>query len=173
MEFKASKHIGLMAVVIDEANEISETIRVDTLRMMSIVVNHHAKAMLFAFAWGGYDTLGKFHMDPNRPASHKSIQENVKCNKCSENPETEEHGANCEALIWNECACDENGNPVLDHGEAFVRKVMIDREKIHDVIAGAWPLKELELKHAGQCVYRKTVDKKQTNVEFPSNASKE
>lgn len=139
MELKSKVPIGLMAVVVDEAAQKVEAVNVDTLRMMAMVVNHQTKAMQFAFAWGGYDSTGKFHMDPHRPASHRSIQANV----------------DGEREIWQACACDDHGNPVLDHGEAFVRKVLVDHKKLHDIVNGGWAFDEIELTHKGDQVFKK------------------
>lgn len=140
MEFKSVKPIGVMAVVINEETRAVEAVDVDTLRMMAIVVNHQTKAAQFAFAWGGYDSLGRFHMDPHRPAGHRTLQANV----------------DGEREIWNACMKDAAGNPVLDHGEEFVRKILVDHGKLKDVINGSWDLPDdTDVHHKGKSVFKK------------------
>jgi len=143
MELKSAKPIGLMAVVVDEASETVEPVKVDTLRMMAMVVNHATKSMIFSFAWGGYDSKGLFHMDPHRLAGHRSIQANV----------------DNENEVWNACACDAKGNPVLDHGEGFVKSVltakMMGRSVVDWLVNGHWSFEEIELSHNGQSIFKK------------------
>lgn len=145
MQLKSKKHIGLMAVVIDEETEKAETIRVDTLQMMSFVINYATRQMMIAFAWGGYDSTGKFHMDPNRPASHRSINAEV----------------GGEREIWQACAIDEKGNPrKAEEFGAVVEKVLFEHRKIDDVVNGGWNLEEVELTHKGDSVFKKEKPKK-------------
>jgi hypothetical protein len=128
MEFKAIKPIGIMAVVINPETREVEAVDMDTLKLYSLVVNHATKAMQVAFVWGGYDSTGKFHVS-NLPASHRSIQANV----------------DGERQIWEACCCDAKGNPVSDHGIDFVRKVLLEHNKLADIINGGWDLKDVEL----------------------------
>jgi hypothetical protein len=140
MEFKTTKHVGLMAVVVDEQNETSETIRVDTLRMMSFVINYATKQCIMAFVWGGYDSTGKFHMDPNRPASHRTLNALV----------------DGEREVWDACVYeDDKGNPRKCFDQAFFEKVLIEHKQIDVVVKGGWALDELELKHGNPTVFRK------------------
>jgi hypothetical protein len=128
MEFKAIKPIGIMAVVTNPETREVEAVDMDTLKLYSLVVNHATKAMQLAFVWGGYDSTGKFHVS-SLPASHRSIQANVEG----------------ERQIWEACCCDDKGNPVTDHGTDFVRKVLLEHNKLADIVNGGWDLKDLEL----------------------------
>jgi hypothetical protein len=152
MEFKATKPIGLMAVVIDEANALTEAVKVDTLRLMLFAINYCPGAavgtdqgnMQFAYAWGGYDSKGRFHTDNHRPASHRTISSDVPNEKD----------------LWAAVAFDALGNPLPAHGEDFHAKLMLGtpllgRPLLHWIVDGGWQLQELELNHKNQVVYSK------------------
>jgi hypothetical protein len=152
MEFKATKPIGLMAVVVDEANALTEAVKVDTLRLMLFAINYCPGAavgtdqgnMQFAYAWGGYDSTGRFHTDNHRVASHRTISSDVPNEKD----------------LWAVAAFDNGGNPLHSHGDDFHKKLMLEtpllgRPLLHWIVEGGWQLQELELHHEGKPVYAK------------------
>jgi hypothetical protein len=145
MEFKSTKPIGLMAVVTDEVAGTVEAVKVDTLRLLLFAINYCPGAavgtdqgnMQIAYAWGGYDSKGKFHTDNHRLASNRTISSDV--------PNEKE--------LWAAVAFDAIGNPLpTGHGLDFHRKLMIEtsllgRPLIHWIVEGGWQLQELELSH--------------------------
>jgi hypothetical protein len=156
MEFRSNSTIGKMAVVTDAENDKSEVVKVDALRMLGMTVNHDKKSLAFGFMWGGYDSTGKWNACPALGASNRTINSNVKCNKCTANPATTEHEPNCEAAIYQACCIDAQANPILDHGEAFVSKVLIDHGKLKDIVESTWALPVgMTLSHNGTVVYTK------------------
>ena len=156
MEFKSTTPVALLSVITDVANRKSEVVDTDTLRLHAIVVNHQTESMVFSFVWGGYDSNKKFHVHPQLPASSRSIQRNAKCLECTNNPKAVVHRPNCQSVLWHHCTKDENGNPILDHGEAFVKKVMLDYRVIDDVVNGGWDFPDgIELTYNGQSVFKK------------------
>lgn len=60
------KPLGLMAVIIDEELRLSETLDVDQIRIVSIVINVIQGHAQFIMAFGGIDSTGRFHPDPKR-----------------------------------------------------------------------------------------------------------
>lgn len=143
MELKAKKKISTMAVVMDQENETAEAVKVDTLRMMSFVINYATKAMQVAFAWGGYDSEGKFHMDPHMPAAHRALNSNV----------------DGERELFEQLCYDETGNPLEYFDQAFFLRLLdaelAGRSIIRHVVDGGWPIEELELSHKGKPVLSK------------------
>jgi hypothetical protein len=154
MELKSSKPIGKAAVYIDFENEKMESVKIDTLRINGVAVTHSRGEMGFEFIWGGYDSNGLFRPATNLEISHRAIKDSVKCNKCVKDPLSQDHEPGCESNVWRKCTKDEKGNSILDHGEAFVAKVMIEHGKIKDIIEGKWDIPDLELTYKGEVVYK-------------------
>jgi hypothetical protein len=154
MEFKATKPIAVIAVFTNPATRTMEAVEIDILAERAFVIHHDNKTMNVGFRWGGYDSVGKFHIAVDLGASNRSIQANVQCSKCIKDQSATDHDANCEAAIWKACACDEKGNPVHDT-EAIKAKVLLDSGKLKDIVEGGWNFDELELTYNGATVYKK------------------
>ena len=155
MEFQSTQPIAKIAVYLDAENDKMESVKVDRLFLEGMAVDHQVETIRFRFAWGGYDSTGKFHKALALGASDRSIQSNVKCNVCTSGQKDKPCDKGCEAHIFRSCARNEQGNPIQDHGEAFVSKVLLDHGKLEDILRGGWQFKEpIELMYQGKSVWK-------------------
>ncbi len=152
MELKATVPVAKMPVYVDPDSELMESVKVDTLQISGILVTHSKKEMSFEFWWGGYDSKGIFHAAEKIGISHLEIKATVQCKECQKDPKTPNHDPDCESFIFHVCARDLHGNPVIDHGTAFVEKVMLQYGRLKSILRG-WTCPNLELSYKGHVVY--------------------
>jgi hypothetical protein len=147
MEFQAEVPIALMAVVTDPVARTVEVVDVDRLRLVLFGINYapgaavgtNAGNLQLTFAWGGYDSTGKFSVDPRQKAGGRSISSDV----------------DGEKDIWKLAAFDALGNPLLEFNAAFFEKLLLDlpllgRPILEWLVSSAWPLPSLALTYGSR-----------------------
>jgi len=70
---RLSNPIGKMAVVLNEIQETTEMVAVDTVKLVSHAINNLSGTAIFALVFGGVDSLGKFHIDLSRATEVATI----------------------------------------------------------------------------------------------------
>ena len=58
-----TEKLGTMPATVDKEKRIAEVIDVDRIAVLSMLINAHTGVAQFAFAFGGVDSTGRFHLD--------------------------------------------------------------------------------------------------------------
>lgn len=135
---KLSKRVGTMAVVIDEESEKTEFLSVDQVALVSFVINGLTGVAQFALVFGGVDSTGKFHIDPNRASEVAHI--------------TMTREGQPEA--FDKLFCDDMGNPKTHYPQEFFDSLCADLllPGAHKQIWGAkYP--DMEIKNAEKVIF--------------------
>lgn len=71
--FQLTNRIGTMAVVMDEAQAITEMLNVDSIGIATLELNPSQGMAIFHLVFGGYDSKGRFHIDRKREAARIAV----------------------------------------------------------------------------------------------------
>lgn len=114
LDLRLDQPIGKMAVIIDEQTDQAEVIPIDALALVSMVINSSTGLAMFSLAFGGYDSMGKFHI-----ASKFADQVAAVTIQRQEDP------AAFDALF-----CDAAGNPCCHYPSSFFETLMPQLVKV-------------------------------------------
>lgn len=144
MNIKLTSPLGLMAVVTDNTQRVAAVLDVDTIHILSAVINPYTGLAQFALAFGGVDPNGNFHLDPNR------------MNEVAQITISRDQNGGTNRQFFDSTFKDPNGNPKWDYPESFFAALVKDCliEVAYQLVWGG-PHPDMQVQLDGQLIFPK------------------